>query len=175
MQKPLVLTMIVPAVLAACGGQSASAARAVAQASPIAAASPTAVAASPPAAVTASPVVLTAKLVPESGSKVTGTARVTTAGGEHRRDDHGQYQWLLHSSCPRNWMSLHQAPEADRPAFGRIAFTVERRPRGWAVATGSGQMSGSVKCNRERWCRRDSGLRPIGQTPGTICVSARAR
>lgn len=102
MQKPLVLTMIVPAVLAACGGQSASAARAVAQASPIAAASPTAVTspparvppsppaavtASPPAAVTASPtavtaspVVLTAKLVPESGSKVTGTARVTTAG-----------------------------------------------------------------------------------------------
>lgn len=94
MQKPLVLTMIVPAVLAACGGQSASAARAVAQASPIAAASPTAVTSPParvppsppaavtasPTAVTASPVVLTAKLVPESGSKVTGTARVTTAG-----------------------------------------------------------------------------------------------
>ena len=73
-------------------------------------------------------------------------SRVATASGECHRDDHGRYESLLHSSCPRNWMSLRQAPEADQPAFGRIAFAVERRLRGWVVATGGGQMSDSAKC-----------------------------
>src|SRR5262249_26478303 len=74
--------------------------QAVAQAAPVAAASPTPVTTSPthvtsspthvtasparvpssPAQVTPPPTVLTAKLTPESGSKVAGTATVTTAG-----------------------------------------------------------------------------------------------
>jgi len=107
MQKRLVLTIIVPAALTACGGHPAVGARAVAQAAPVAAASPTPVTTSPthvtsspthvtaspthvtaspapvtssPAPVTPPPTVLTAKLTPESGSKVAGTATVTTAG-----------------------------------------------------------------------------------------------
>lgn len=93
MQKRLVLTIIVPVALTACGGSSAAGARAVAHTSPLAAASPTPVTSSPtpvtssptpitasPAPVTASPTVLTAKLTPEGGSKVTGTATVTTTG-----------------------------------------------------------------------------------------------
>src|SRR5215813_1833092 len=79
MQKRLVLTMIVPVALTACGGPSAAGARAVAHTSPLAAASPTPITASP-TPVTASPTVLTAKLTPEGGSKVTGTATVTTTG-----------------------------------------------------------------------------------------------
>src|SRR5262249_6494883 len=100
MQKRLVLTIIVPAALTACGGHPAVGARAVAQAAPVAAASPTPVTTSPthvtsspthvtaspaqvtssPAQVTPPPTVLTAKLTPESGSKAAGTATVTTAG-----------------------------------------------------------------------------------------------
>jgi len=110
MQKRFVSTMIVSVALAACGGHSASGAQAVAHTSPIAAASPTAMttppttaasptaktappttAASPtakttpttaasPAASMTPPITLTAKLVPGSGSKVGGTAIVTTSG-----------------------------------------------------------------------------------------------
>ena len=72
MHKRLVLTMIVPVALAACSDHSVFGARTVAHTSPVAAASPT--------PVTSSPIVLTTKLTPESGSKVTGTATVTTAG-----------------------------------------------------------------------------------------------
>ena len=107
MQKRFVSTIIVSVALAACGGHSASGAQAVAHTTTLAAASPTAVttppttAASPtakttppsptakttpptpaasPTAPTAPPAAITAKLTPESGSKVGGTAIITTSG-----------------------------------------------------------------------------------------------
>src|SRR5215472_17550077 len=97
MQKRFVSTRIVSVAVVAFNKHSASGAQAVAHTSPIAAASPTAMttppttAASPtakttpttaasPAASMTPPITLTAKLVPESGSKVGGTAIVTTSG-----------------------------------------------------------------------------------------------
>jgi len=65
MYKRLVLSMIVPVAVAACGGHSASSATAASQRSPI--------------GVAASPVVLTQRLSSEHGSSVAGTATVTSS------------------------------------------------------------------------------------------------
>ena len=64
MYKRLMLTMIVPVALAACGGHSASSATAGSKSSPIG---------------VASPVVLTQRLSSEHGSSVAGTATVTSS------------------------------------------------------------------------------------------------
>src|SRR5215468_1123341 len=66
--------------------------------------------------------------------------------------------------------SLRQAPDEDQPTFGRIAFTVERRPRGWRAATYGGQMSDSAKCIAPRMraqtlCQGPNWLRTSGVVP----------